>query len=243
VKKTIYLCLFVCISFIKGEALEAITADKVINSYIEAIGGKSALESIQTIYIKRELIHKEQGTSSMNYSYQKRSNMRRFGALDAKSFLTTDGQKAWRVKIDPATGKAIWSEMSAERAVFLIQDGDFYRFFGSFIDYQKKGMTVEYIDTNKEDDFTMHHLKVKWNNGKTWDYYFDATTFLLRKIKPNETTTITIAEYKKIENVLIAHQTVGKGIGPKGPYHHINKIVDIQLNIPLEDSLFKKPKK
>lgn len=104
-------------------------------------------------------------------------------------------------------------------------------------------MIVEYVDTKKEDDLILHHLKVKWDNGKTWDYYFDATTFLLHKFKPNETTTITIHNYRKIGNVLIAYRTVGKGTSPRGDFHHINKIVDIQLNIPPEDSLFKKPER
>ncbi len=231
-----FLLLTTAVVLLAGESKP--TAGQVIERYIEAIGGKKNLEALQTIYIKRELIHTEAGTTKANYSYQKRPNMRRFGAGDAKTFLATDGKKAWRVMPDPASGKSKWNELPARFAASMVQDADFYRFIGPFIDYRKKGMTVEFIGTETMDDLRLHRLKITPAIGKPRDYYFNAAGGLLVRYKPNEATNVTIEDYRKVGGILLAHRTTGIGTSPRGPFKHINKVVEVRLNIALEDTLF-----
>lgn len=230
------LCLFIIILCASCSSQKS--ADEVINDYIEAIGGKIALDKISTISIVRELNHTESNRVSMNYSYQKRPNMRRFGPLDAKSFLTTDGNKAWRVGIDSVTNQSKWTEVSPDRVESIIRNGVFYKFLGVFIDYNKNGFTVELMNPVASDEKELHHLKLKFPDGVEWSYYFDKGAGLVKKFIPNKSITVEWLEYKRVGDVLIAHKTIGRGSGPQGDFRHINKIVSIELNNPLADSLF-----
>ena len=148
--KRISLLILIIISLISHSNQK--TADDVINEYIKAIGGQEALDSIQTIYVKRELVHEETNRTSINTSYQKRPNMRRFVALDASNFIATDGKTVWQVKVDPTSKKSNWTEMPVARAKSLIRNSDFFRFLGPFIDYQKYNMTVEFLGTKSIDN-------------------------------------------------------------------------------------------
>jgi outer membrane lipoprotein-sorting protein len=122
--KRLSLFILIIISLISCSSQK--TADDVINDYIKAIGGRDALDSIQTIYVQRELVHEETNRTSINTSYQKRPNMRRFGALDASNFIATDGSTVWQVKVDSTSKKPNWTEMPVDRAKSLIRNSDFF---------------------------------------------------------------------------------------------------------------------
>jgi len=214
------------------------TADDVINDYIKTIGGKEALDSIQTIYLKRELVYEEANETRVNTSYQKRPNMRRFGALDASRFIATDGKTVWQVQVDSTSKKSNWTEMPEDRAKALLRNSDFFRFLGPFIDYQKYNMTVEYIGNETNADLQLDRIKLTWSDGTSWEYFFNTETKLIHQFKPAESTTVLVHDYRMVGDVLVPFETIGTGTTPQGKFRHINQTTEIKFNIPLADSLF-----
>ncbi len=210
----------------------------IINKYIDAIGGKDNLDNINTVYIKRKLIHEENNTSRLNYSYQKKPNYRIFGNLTAHRFTTTDGTDSWKAEFDSTDNVYKWSKLTEKYSNALIINGNFYWFLGVFVMGPNDKMSLEYIGTRLINAIKTNVIKVKWFDGSSWEYYLDTKTNLIYQLKPTETSTIRFLDYKKEQNILIAHKTIGKGEGPNGPYEHINIILEIEFNIPLKEGIF-----
>jgi len=218
-------------------------ADKVIQKYIKAIGGRKAIESIETVSISKELERKELGDKSTNYSYHKRPNKRHFGSLDSNSFMATDGHKAWIASMNMSIGAVEWKELPDERAGTYIRNADFYRFIGPFIDYEKKNMKVEYVGKDEMDGKTLEHIELYWPEGNVWDLYFLKKGGLLYLYKTDETTFVKVEDYKKVNKILVAHRTTTIGQNENSSYNHVSQITDIQINIDLNDNLFLPPNK
>lgn len=219
------------------------TADKVIEKYIRAIGGRKAIESIETISITKELTRKESGTKSTSYSYHKRPNKRHFGSFDSNSFMATDGNKAWIASMNISAGRVEWNELPDDRALTYIRNADFYRFIGPFIDYDKKNMTVEYIGLEEVDRQKLEHLRLSWPDELVWDLYFMKKGGLLYMYKTDETTFVKVEDYRKVNKILVAHRTITIGKNDNTSFNHVNQITDIQINIALDDNMFMPPRK
>jgi hypothetical protein len=153
-----------------------------------------------------------------------------------------DGQNGWQVV--PFTGKKDPEPMAADDLKNTQEQADFD---GPLMDYKQKGNTIELIGKEKIDGADAYHLKVTLKNGGVRNVYLDAGTFLAVKTVAKITMRGTeveletmIGAYKEVEGVMFPFSVEQHPAGDQGPTQKIT-LKKIELNIPVEDSIFKMP--
>ena len=54
---------------------------------------------------------------------------------------------------------------------------------GPLVDSAEKGISLEYVGTERYDMTVLQHLKITFKDGVEWEYFIDSRTGLLRKMK------------------------------------------------------------
>ena len=210
------------------------TADEVIDRYVAAIGGREALDAIQTIRTERVATHLEEGRIIERVLYRKRPHLYRAETKHGYSTIV-NGDGAWRGEMDSA-GTIHWREVDPPRGT------DFEARLGWFIDHEEKGYEVLFVGTEVIDGVSMHHLQMTWPDGVTRELFFDVATGLFVRFKPTPWGTVRVHDYRRIGGVLFPHFTEARGTSPTGvEVHHLNTVVSLEVNLPLSDSLFVPP--
>jgi len=168
------IAAFVCSSFIGN----AQTADEIIDQYLSAIGGKENWRKINSV--------KMEGTLQME-NLELPYNMY---AIHDKGFRT-DVEFQGMYFIDIVTPKKGWNQNPmADKTTFqpLTEDQlkkklDDFDVQGPFIDYKKKGSTIEFMGKSEEDSKEYFKLKLTTKNLNETTYFFDIKTYLLYKQK------------------------------------------------------------
>jgi hypothetical protein len=219
-----------------AEPAQAPTADEVINRHIEAIGGRAAIDAIQTMRYERTYVHIEEERIYHRLVHKKRPGKGSNCAVDTGSCFIVDGNRSWTKTVNPEDGSVEWSEDEYLGS----QSNNFEVRFGPFIDYHEKGITVEFVETATIDGVQMHRLRMEMANGAPWDIYFDVETGLWSRFVTPGGGTVTIHDYRPVGNILFPRLTEVKGTRRDGTAaHHLNTTISIELNVPMEDSLFR----
>ncbi len=227
------MCLLLAATWITLSAapVGAQTAKEVIDRYVEVIGGREALDAIQTIRTERVLTHIEEGRIIERTTYRKRPHLYRAETKHGSSSVV-NGDRAWRSDMDSA-GAIHWSEVDPPRGT------DFEARLGWFIDYEEKGYEVVFVGTEVIDGVQMHHLRMTWPDGVTRELFFEVATGLFAMFKPTTWGMVRIHDFRRVGGVLFPHLTEARGTSPTGlKVHHLNTIVSLEVNLPLSDSLF-----
>ena len=152
-----------------------------------------------------------------------------------------DGKTAWQVM--PFMGKKDPEVMTVDEQKEMEEQADMD---GSIVDYKSKGNQVELVGKEKVEGADAIKLKVTLKNGDVKYVYLDADNYL--EVKEQTKRTIrgseqeieaTMGDYKEVEGVMMAFSFQGaiKGHEEK----QIITIDKIEVNIPVEDALFKMP--
>ena len=212
------------------------TAEEVINRHIEAIGGKAAIDAIQTMRYERVYVHIEEERIYHRIVHKKRPGMSRNCAVDTGRCFVVDGARSWTKSVNPDDGSVEWSELEYLGS----QSNNFEVRFGPFINYREKGITVEFVTTETIDDVPMHRLRMEMRNGEVWAIYFDVETGLWSRFRTPNGGTVTIHDYRPVGDILFPRLTEVKGVRADGtPAHHLNTIISLELNVPIDDSVFR----
>jgi outer membrane lipoprotein-sorting protein len=217
------------------------SVDEIVAASLRARGGVEALKGVTSI--KRSGHTTLSGSSVPVTVWAKRPNLfRREMELPALLvILAYDGHTFWSANARDAAGQTVPgppAERAQEEAAFDT----------ILLDYKAKGHKVELVGTERQGDRLIHHLKVLKRNGKTEHYYLDAKTGL-------ETRVVSTAEMPGGVKVEIAKEFSDyrpvKGI--LVPFHIRDFANDalvsettldsVEINVRLEDSLFRMPTK
>ena len=229
------------------------TADDIINRYVKATGRKDGLKGVNTILMKRSAYNPDTGITNYHTSYLKRPNMirlERSTSTGEKTILAYDGKEAWRGSLDPATGSITKvRDIPPESPLFnILFKGTSFdnNFDGKFIDYSKKGSSAEFLGKEMVDGKEMYHIKMVWEDGGVVEYHFDVSTGLIwkhwEKDERGRTHSSLYLDYRKAGNILIPYSRINKGPLRDNPEGIIKEeVLEVKMNVPLNDSLFKKP--
>ena len=207
------------------------TADEVIERHLEAIGGRENLEKIKTMvitYAGFESIDQE----TLITRYYKFPHFIRQDIAATGVSIATDGKKVWRI----SAGK--WEEQSGSSWAYV---PDIYE---DLIDYSTRGITYDLLGVEAIDRHVYYHLLKSHADGEKRDYYFSAETGLFRIERRDFGAGRYIKshwDYRRHEGILIPHLFVvilETGFGQT----HGGIVKDIKINVPLEDSIFRKTK-
>jgi tetratricopeptide (TPR) repeat protein len=213
----------------KNKAALAKTAEEVIERHLEAIGGRQNLEKIQTMVITYSLLDSIDQDSLITRFFKSPHYIRQENT-DTGISIATDGKRVWRI----TAGK--WEELKDSNWVYV---PDIY---GDFIGYSEKGITYDLLGVEAIDRHIYYHLIKRHADGERRDYYFSAETGLFRIERRDFGVGKDIKsywDYRRHEGILIPHLfvvTLDAGFGQT----HGGILKEIEINVPLDDSLFHK---
>ena len=232
----VVLCLPVCSS--------AQTAEELVAKNIQAKGGLEKIKAVNTVAMNGKVY--VQGITAEISQEQKRPNMLRqnFTVQGMTQVQAYDGTTAWQIQ--PFNGRKDPELMGEDDARDLIEQADID---GPLVDYASKGNKVEYLGHDTVDGDDAYKLKVTLQNGDIINYYLDPDTYLEIKTEKQEfirgnvrETEQELGSYKQVAGVYYPYSLEG---GTKGnPSDHVRITMDkIEVNGPVDDSLFKMPAK
>lgn len=232
----VVLCLSICSS--------AQTAEELVAKNIQAKGGLEKIKAVNTVAMNGKIY--VQGITAEISQEQKRPNMLRqnFTVQGMTQVQAYDGTTAWQIQ--PFNGRKDPELMGEDDARDLIEQADID---GPLVDSAAKGNKVEYLGHDTVDGDDAYKLKVTLKNGDIIYYYLDPDTYLEIKTEKQEfirgnvrETEQELGSYKQVAGVYYPYSLEG---GTKGnPSDHVRITMDkIEVNVPIDDSLFKMPVK
>ena len=235
-------CLAASLIALSTPLLPAQTVDDIIAKNVQARGGLDKIKSVQTI--------RSTGTMSMGggmeapgMMIQKRPDMARleFTVQGLTAVQAYDGKNAWQIM--PFMGKKDAEVMSADDKKDIEENADID---GPLVDYKSKGNKVELLGKEKVEGTDAYKLKVTLKNGDVITDYLDADSFLeikqetKRMIRGSEQDVeSSLGDYKEVNGLMFPFAMEN---GIKGSQEKEKLTISkIELNVPVDDSMFKMP--
>jgi hypothetical protein len=211
----------------------ASTAGEVIEKHIEAVGGRDALAAVRTMVVTFSA-NSTGGKIATLARYYKRPYFYRQGGVGSDRFAATDGETTWRVNGE------VWKEIG-EHAYRRMASID-----GYFVDYEDRGVSYEFLGAEIFNNTPVYRLKRTYWDGYTQDLFFSIESGYLTEIRseypegnPVMISVMSLWDYRDVGGIKIPHVFI-RNVGPLGPPHG-GVVEDVQINVPLDDSMFVKP--
>ena len=220
------------------------TVDELVAKNIEAKGGATALNNLQTLRSTGKLLVPVQGLIELGYLQTKKrpDEVRTEASLQGMTQIEAyDSKEGW--KISPFFGRKDPERMSADDVKALVEDTEID---GPLADWKNKGSTVEYLGTEDVDGTPAHKLKVVRKNGDVSFVYLDPDHFLEIRIV---TQRVRHGAYEEVETDLGDYEQAGGvfvptsiEVGRKGaPDKQVVVIDKLEANVPVDDTIFHFP--
>src|SRR6476661_4075592 len=219
------------------------TVDELVAKNMEAKGGATALNSLQTLRSTGKLLV-QGGQIELAFLQSKKrpDEVRTEVSLQGMTQIEAyDGKEGW--KVSPFFGRKDPERMSADDVKALIEDTETG---GPLADWKAKGSTVEYLGTEDVDGTPAHKLKVVRKNGDVSFVYLDPDHFLEIRIVTqrvrhgaHEEIEMDLGDYEKAGDVFVPTSIE---VGSKGSPDKQTIVVDkVEANVPVDDTIFHFP--
>jgi len=219
------------------------TADELIAKNIEAKGGATALQNLQTLRLTGKMLVQEGQIELAYLKIKKRPDqVRTEASLQGMTQVEAyDDKQGW--KVSPFFGRKDPERMSADDVKALIEDSEID---GPLVDWKTKGSTIEYLGTEDVDGTLAHKLKVVRKDGDVSFVYLDPDHFLEIRVSTqrmrhgaHEEVETDLGDYEKAGGVFIPTSIEE---GPKGAPDKQRIIIDkVEANVPVDDAIFHFP--
>ncbi|MFC1574849.1 hypothetical protein ACFL3Z_02095 [Gemmatimonadota bacterium] len=203
------------------------TAQEVIDRYLDAVGGRIAFDTIQTMVL-RSTHHGVGGHMGSQVRYYKKPLSYRWEQSDAPVALATDGRQFWWV------GPEGWEKIE-DGAPFMSS----VSMDNHFVDPQAAGIVHELVGVAAFDGHAGFEIRRIWPHGREDILFFSAESGLLTLMRyPHPLGGEYWASYWDYRNlggvsIPFAHITNIDFVPPHG-----SVLREIEINVPLPDSLF-----
>lgn len=218
------------------------TADEIVSKFIKTVGGMERIQAVKSL----RRVGKYTGGGGFEATYveeNKRPNLVRqeFSIQGMTGITAYDGRTGW--KIEPWNGKKDAEPLGEEEMKGIVEDSDLD---GPLVNYQQKGVRVEYAGMDEVEGTDTHKLKVTMPNGDVRFYYMDTDYFVpikmdtKRMVRGAEREYETIfGDYKEVAGWYLPFSIES---GPKGsPFKGKITYEKIEANVALEDGRFRAP--
>jgi len=236
------LCAAAVVLMVLVPGLFAQTVDEIIAKSIQARGGADKLKSVQSVKSTATMAMGP-GMEAPGFLIQKRPGMAHleFTVQGLTAVQAYDGKSAWQIM--PFMGKKDPELMSADEAKEMEENADID---GPLVDYKTKGNQVELLGKEKVEGTDAYKLKVSLKNGDVQTIYIDADSFLEIKEETKRTVRGTerdfessIGDYKEVDGIVFPF-AIESGVKGSSEKEKLT-ITKIELNVPVDDSIFKMP--
>jgi outer membrane lipoprotein-sorting protein len=211
--------------------------DDVLKKHFEAVGQEKLMEK-QTYSVKAKI--QQMGMELPMEMKMKRPNKFRveMEMQGQKMIQAFDGQKGWMIapwiSSEPQDLSGPELDQAMEQANI---DGELYN-------YKEKGATASLLGKVNMDGSPMFNIKFTGKDGNVKNYFIDAESYLVRKVKSKVSAQgqemeveQNLSEYKNIDGILMPMK-----IESKMPMGSANVIFEeIKFGEKFDDSIFAKP--
>jgi hypothetical protein len=227
--------------FLLPIAVHAQTVDEIIAKNLQARGGVEKMKAVQSIRITGKL---NAGSFRAGFMQENKrpDKVREEQIIQGLAAVQAyDGKIGWQV--NPFGGRRDAELMSQDDVKGLMIDADID---GPLVDYKEKGHKAELVGHDSVEGTDCYKIKLSLKNGDVRYYFLDTDSFLELKIETqsNIRGTIQYAEtyFGDYEEVKGLYYSFAFESGAKGDTNRVKFAVDkVEINVPLEDSLFSMP--
>lgn len=219
--------------------------DDVLNNYYEAVGGLDAWKSVQTMKMSGSVMMAGMGVEAPIVITTKRpKNVRlEFTFQGMTGIQAFDGETAWMIM--PFMGKTEAEQMPDDMAKEIKEQADID---GVLIGYEEEGHQLELVGLEETEGTQAYKIKVTKKSGDIEYYFLDSEYFLPIKVEGSREVQGRVTEfetllsdYKDVGGLMMPHSIEVKAKG--APAGQVITIASIELNVPVDDSLFAMPSK
>jgi len=217
--------------------------DEIINMYLDSMGGIEKLRDWKTLKGNGKYVMMTQGGKEISMTtWYKAPNKKRVDMIidGQTASYSFDGKTSWFC--DPSRGINTPTLMPEDQAKNNEDNADEY----AFIDYKKKGYTVEFLGKEEFEGRDVYKVKLTRTGGSESFHFFDCQTgyevkILIFTLKDNNKTVTEIVErdFKKIDWLLLPFSIETWVNGKMANKLLIEKA---EINIEIDDSIFCMPK-
>lgn len=225
-----------------GFAVQAQTADEIINKHIEAIGGKEKLAGMKSLRVEADIeIMGNQATSTTTIVYGKGSLSEiDFGGQKIVNCITVD-KGGWT--INPMTGQVTAEPMPEEQA----KQGKSQLYpGGTLFDYAARGTKVELAGQEEANGAKAWKLNVTTKEGGNLVYYIDPATYhIVRTVSKINAggqemeQGVNFSDYKKTDYGFVQPYTSAIEL-PQGMTLNVT-VKKVEVNAEIDPKVFDKP--
>lgn len=230
----ITIAVFAITNFVSAQSL-----NEVLDKYFKATGQEKLMVA-QSFFIKAKV--SQMGMEMpMEMKIKKPEKFIMTINFQGQKMITAfDGEKGWM--INPMMGTEP-QELAGEQ---LAQAREQVDMEGELFNYETKGHSAELAGKVSVDGKEMYRIKLTTKDGNTKDYFIDATTNLVSKVKTKvnaQGQTIDVeqimSDYKTIDGITMAMKIESKT--PMGTA--VILMEEVKINETFDDSVFKQPAK
>lgn len=207
------------------------TAEEVIARHLEAVGGREAFDTIETM-VMRFTAHGTAGNIGELARYYKKPLHYRQKMAASPRAAVTDGERVWWVGPDG------WEEAENETGYLPLASMD-----NHLIDPGAMGIVHELIGVTAMDGDPGFHVRRLWPHGTEDLLFFSAVSGLLTAIRSEyplmAESWFSYWDYRDLGGVRVPFVHI-RSVGDFGPPHGL-VLQSVEINVPLPDSLFIPP--
>lgn len=231
--------LVAIIVIVFANVAQAQSVNDVLEKHFKAVG-QEKLVNVNSFYIKAKV--SQMGMDLPMEMKIKKPDMfiTNIDIQGQKMVQAFDGQKGWMIipmmSPDPQELAGAQLDQAKEQANM---EGELYN-------YEKKGSTAEMAGKVNVDGKEMYRIKLTDKEGNLKDFFIDANTFLIVKVKTKVSAqgqTVDIeqimSDYKTIDGISMAMKIESKS--PMGTA--VITMEEVKFNEKFDDAIFKQPAK
>jgi outer membrane lipoprotein-sorting protein len=225
-----------------GAAVQAQTADEIINKHLQARGGKDKIKAVKSERFTGKMVMGQGMEAPIIMELARPNKLRMEFTLQGMTGVQAyDGKSGWSVM--PFMGKKDPEAMSADE---IKQAEDQADMDGLLVDYKEKGHQVEYIGKEDVEGTPAYKLKVTKKNGDVVNIYIDAEGYMNIKeagkvnIRGQEIESeTTYSDFKPVNGLIFPFSIEQR---PKGaPAGMVITVSKIEVDPSLDASRFAMP--
>ncbi len=237
-----------CFCLLTSLSVNAQSAEEIIATYLETVGGEEAISNINTMTLVAN--SKFQGMEIPIKMYQKAPNMQRMDMIFQGKEITQmcyNGEVGWSTNFMTQEAE-LWETEDSENMKHQMD------FPESFLNYADKGYSISLEEEKNVDGTDCFKIKLTKNpisiNGEEVEnysyYYFDKETFvpimqeefMHKGQMAGATTEMYFSDYQEVNGVYHPH-AMSQKVNGQAMFDMV--ISEILINEEIDDSLFAAP--
>jgi outer membrane lipoprotein-sorting protein len=237
-KSFITVVAMIIIAFVN--VAQAQSLNEVLDKHFKAIG-QEKLSTIQSFYVKAKV--SQMGMEMPMEMKIKKPEMfiMTIEMQGQKMIQAFDGQKGWMIApwVSPDPQELAGEQLNQAKNQVDKMNGELFEF-------EKKGSTAELGGKVNVDGKDAYRIKLTTKDGNTNDYFIDANTYVISKVKTKVSAqgqTVDVeqimSDYKTIDGITMAMKIETKS--PMGSGFILME--EIKFNEKFDDAIFKQPAK